>query len=105
MKEGDGEKKWLELLFGDGGDSETTFDTLSLRIDNIIDQVQIKSKVLLPLCYASHLQRELPISGLCTVPSVALYRDYYNSVVQSPDVNKQLRSQPVTSSTSSASPR
>lgn len=30
-------KKWLKLLFEDGGDSETTFDTLLLRIDNIID--------------------------------------------------------------------
>lgn len=37
MKEGEGEKKWLELLFEDEGDSETTFDTLFLRTDNIID--------------------------------------------------------------------
>lgn len=37
MKEGEGEEKWLELLFEGEGNSETTFDTLLLHIDDIID--------------------------------------------------------------------
>lgn len=32
-----GRRKVAELLFEDEGDSETTFDTLLLRIDHIID--------------------------------------------------------------------
>lgn len=44
MKEGEDEKKWLSCSLRTEGDSETTFDTLLLRIDNIIDYVQRKTK-------------------------------------------------------------